>query len=410
MSHLLINSILGTLRVIVKGGQFPAKIFGKFSILCAIIRQLYLSYYIIYKQSEEYDVFFVDLLSACVPFLHFKLVSPLSPIRSTSPRILFYCHHPDQKLTTHKYRIMKLYRLPFDYFEEWSISISDTIVVNSKYTLSVFKETFTNLTVVPEVVYPCVNEMKEPSNDVRNFFGNSKIIVSINRFERKKNINLAVKAFSKLTSRKNVKLVIAGGYDPINMENVEHLEELRELCKSLGLTYTTIRGKLPESSGGFDVLFMPSVSSDIKTGLLKHASLLLYTPSFEHFGIVPLEAMTLGTPILAVNNGGPLETIDEGKNGWLREPIPDKWAEVIQLALFELSDNQINTMASYSKNLVESKFTKTKMADNFEDVIDRMKHQLAVKYGYETLFINLPLIFIFLTLLIILMPALYYFL
>ena len=37
----------------------------------------------------------------------------------------------------------------------------------------------------------------------------------------------------------------------------------------------------------------------------------------EHFGIVPLEAMGLGTPVIAVNNGGPTETIVHDKTGFL---------------------------------------------------------------------------------------------
>ena len=36
---------------------------------------------------------------------------------------------------------------------------------------------------------------------------------------------------------------------------------------------------------------------------------MLYTPPREHFGIVPLEAMLAKTPVLAINFGGPLETV-----------------------------------------------------------------------------------------------------
>jgi alpha-1,3/alpha-1,6-mannosyltransferase len=47
---------------------------------------------------------------------------------------------------------------------------------------------------------------------------------------------------------------------------------------------------------------------------------LIYTPENEHFGIVPLEAMLAGIPVLATNTGGPLETIYDGRIGWLRSP------------------------------------------------------------------------------------------
>jgi alpha-1,3/alpha-1,6-mannosyltransferase len=48
---------------------------------------------------------------------------------------------------------------------------------------------------------------------------NGKYFFSLNRYERKKNINLAIKAFSHMIKKhpeksNSIKLVIAGGYDP----------------------------------------------------------------------------------------------------------------------------------------------------------------------------------------------------
>jgi alpha-1,3/alpha-1,6-mannosyltransferase len=63
---------------------------------------------------------------------------------------------------------------------------------------------------------------------------NGKYFFSLNRYERKKNINLAIQAFANLLSAhqiKDLKLVIAGGYDPKVTENKEHLIELQNLAK-----------------------------------------------------------------------------------------------------------------------------------------------------------------------------------
>ena len=68
--------------------------------------------------------------------------------------------------------------------------------------------------------------------------------------------------------------------------------------------------------------------------LLTNCSILLYTPAGEHFGIVPLEAMYCGTPVLAVNSGGPLETVDHGVTGWLVDGQPNAWSEVRQVLEF----------------------------------------------------------------------------
>jgi glycosyltransferase involved in cell wall biosynthesis len=42
--------------------------------------------------------------------------------------------------------------------------------------------------------------------------------LSINRFERKKNLNLALQAFAQLRLKSGVKLVMAGGYDKVSFK------------------------------------------------------------------------------------------------------------------------------------------------------------------------------------------------
>ena len=69
-----------------------------------------------------------------------------------------------------------------------------------------------------------------------------------------------------------------------------------------------------------DIVFLLSVPDELKRRLLHTAKLLIYTPKNEHFGIVPIEAMLAGVPVLATNTGGPLETIYDGRTGWLRSP------------------------------------------------------------------------------------------
>ena len=55
----------------------------------------------------------------------------------------------------------------------------------------------------------------------------------------------------------------------------------------------------------------------------------MYTPANEHFGIVPLEAMAAGRPVIAVNSGGPLETVRHQSTGLLCEPQPEAFARAM---------------------------------------------------------------------------------
>ena len=65
------------------------------------------------------------------------------------------------------------------------------------------------------------------------------IITSLNRYERKKNINLALESYARYMqlhcAKKNSVLVVAGGYDERLLENVEHHMELVNLAAKLNI-------------------------------------------------------------------------------------------------------------------------------------------------------------------------------
>lgn len=159
------------------------------------------------------DVFFIDQLSACVPLLRF-----LSP----QARTLFYCHFPDKLLAYREGFVKKLYRIPFDWLESWTTGCSDVIVVNSNFTKGIFGEAFPRLRHrSPAVVYPCVieedsaqdeKEIETARGGQRALWKKKRVVLSINRFERKKDVALAVKAFAGLQKgvRESARLVVAG--------------------------------------------------------------------------------------------------------------------------------------------------------------------------------------------------------
>ena len=58
--------------------------------------------------------------------------------------------------------------------------------------------------------------------------------------------------------------------------------------------------------------------------LLNKAKLLIHTSQFETFGLVAIEANTMGVPVLTINNGSLMEIIENNKNGYLSESLIDK--------------------------------------------------------------------------------------
>lgn len=80
----------------------------------------------------------------------------------------------------------------------------------------------------------------------------------------------------------------------------------------------------------------------------------------EPFGLVPVEAMSCGTPVLAYKNGGTAETIIDGKTGILvdeKEGVPGLIKGFKELEKIEPKDCRAH---------VEKNFTISKMADGYE--------------------------------------------
>lgn len=151
--------------------------------------------------------------------------------------------------------------------------------------------------------------------------------------------------------------------------------ELEELATGLGLETATSKTVISALSipDSIDVLFLLSVPSAFRDTLLSQSRLLLYTPINEHFGIVPVEAMHAGLPVLASNTGGPLETIVEGETGWHRDAhdVP-AWTAVMSKVLSEMDEKAVTRMAAASKAKVDKEFSLTAMGDRLEEEIGDM--------------------------------------
>lgn len=288
---------------------------------------------------------------------------------------------------------------------------ADGVVVNSLFTKGVVEGAWRGLGGKRgvRVVYPCVDTGvgggvagdpvgKGDEEKDKELWKGKKVVLSINRFERKKDVGLAVRAFAGLggKGREGVRLVIAGvsflvgklvlvwggytdseagGYDNRVQENVSYHKELVSLAESLGLTTATAKNivtalNIPDD---IEVLFLLSVPAQLKSMLLSAARLLVYTPSNEHFGIVPLEAMLAGVPVLAANSGGPLETIVDGETGWLR-PVDDveQWTELMKRVLFHFTEEHLRHMGDSGRRRVKEEFSDTRMARRLDEEIETL--------------------------------------
>lgn len=111
-------------------------------------------------------------------------------------------------MTTRESVGKRLYRGIIDKIEVWTTGLADLIFVNSRYTESVFKQTFPSLANKKlEILYPSLNtNYFDSQNDDDETINGVEVLseiapqfefifLSLNRFEYKKNIQLAIKSF-----------------------------------------------------------------------------------------------------------------------------------------------------------------------------------------------------------------------
>jgi alpha-1,3/alpha-1,6-mannosyltransferase len=153
-------------------------------------------------------------------------------------QVLFYCHFPDLLLSTRDSLVKSIYRMPFDMLEEKTTFMADKILVNSEFTKEIVQNCFpkTAISKQLDVLYPAVGDpllgrsTRLPKAERRyssrfpplghfddpliGWFSwfKRKIVLSINRFERKKGLNLAIQAFAKCKqARKQGSLLVIAG-------------------------------------------------------------------------------------------------------------------------------------------------------------------------------------------------------
>jgi glycosyltransferase involved in cell wall biosynthesis len=115
------------------------------------------------------------------------------------------------------------------------------------------------------------------------------------------------------------------------------------------------------------VQFIGEINEDQKQEFLGNAKALLFPIDWpEPFGLVMIEAMACGTPVLAWNNGSVPEIIDEGRSGF----IVNSMDEAIGAA------NKISSLnRSRVRSCFEQRFTATRMANDYVNIYQKLVMQ-----------------------------------
>jgi len=112
------------------------------------------------------------------------------------------------------------------------------------------------------------------------------------------------------------------------------------------------------------IVYIGEVNTQEKVAYLQKASALISPIQWEEpFGLVAIEAMSCGTPVLGMGRGAYPEIIEQGKQGFLATTVDE-------LTEYAKQIEQIDRHACRTR--VEQFFTVEKMADGYEQVYKKL--------------------------------------
>lgn len=237
--------------------------------------------------AEQFDLSDYDLVISISTSYAKGVVVPTNTFHisycSTPPRYLW--HHSKESLD--EFRIPKIFR-PFlniflTYLRIWDYQAAqrvDFFVANSENVKKRIKFYYNRDS---KVIYPPLESKKFFISDKsKDYF------LMVGRMVPYKRFDIAIDAFSWLS---NEKLIVVG--------KGPEFKELKSKVKRLRLKNIKFVGLVSDNE-------LPSFYANCKA---------LIFPQEEDFGIVPLEAMACGRPVIAFKAGGALETVVENKTG-----------------------------------------------------------------------------------------------
>lgn len=251
------------------------------------------------KIKEDYDVINAQ-------------VAPSHWVRKNNERVLWYCHTPMREIyDLYKYRLSlrKPWNRPVYAAGAMAMRMIDrSVVKNIKHIIA----NSTNTKARIEKYYGrkdviALNGGVDSSRYSNK--GDEKYFLYPSRFSPNKRQEYAIHAFERFrTSNPGYRLIMCGSVsrDPMYRDYYHTIERM---AKSVP-----------------DVELKTDVEDDELVRLYSNATAVLFTAMDEDYGLVPVESMASGKPIIAVREGGVRETVVDGVTGFLVDS-PEEMAE-----------------------------------------------------------------------------------
>jgi glycosyltransferase involved in cell wall biosynthesis len=307
------------------------------------------------KEIGKHDIYHTHLWRTHLIDLHPNVWFPHEPLR-----LLYDLKYDQHKDSDDVKGVRTVHLYPKTYYEEvneffFEASLNamaifdktgspDKIVANSKYTAKYLEDVYH--TQVEDVVYPGVNV-----DDFIHMESNENIILTVGQLWPHKRIKLAIEAIKYV---EGAELYIIG--------SGPEKETLEKIAERLGVS---------------DRVFILNGLSNLEVQILYSRCLaVVYTPVREPFGIVALEALAAGKPLIAVNEGGYTEILDESC-AFLVQPHPIEIADKIT---YLMQNKDVAHQMGVKGLELSQGYTWDKTSEELFSIIDKTYKEYKEKY------------------------------
>ena len=196
-------------------------------------------------------------------------------------------YDPSKKLSPHKSWILRR-------VVDWVLANANRVIAqsndtkNNVYTYYTFRG---NIEVVP-LAYDTI-PFEPRTRAELSLKGNKKYLISGGRMVKRKDFGTLIKVVTMMEDEIELLLFGSGPEE----------EYLKSLCVTLNVEHR--------------VHFLGYVSEEKKFQYLNVSDIYVLSSLHEGFGIVLQEAMQVGLPIIATRNGGQVDLVEDGVNGFL---------------------------------------------------------------------------------------------
>ena len=230
--------------------------------------------------------------------------------------------------------------------EKIVMTSSDLVTASSEFENMLIADTYkVDENKIKKIIPGVDREIFSPDLSVKR----ENIFLSIGRIQEQKGQLQTLEFLNNFKKIENdFRCIFIGG--PSGKYGDEDLLELEQTVKDFNLET--------------HVEFLDNLEQTKIIELLNKAKLLIHTSRFETFGLVAIEANTMGVPVLTINNGSLMEIIENNKNGYLSENLID--IEVNNFVSHLLSEDRKFQEVSLSCIEKSKKYDWVKTSSNIE--------------------------------------------